>query len=93
MSSRRHQGSRQSAPDSPFRHDARLRQGDVAFHARDALVTSAAYVAKRLSKHAVDVMRNGRGMTLTNAMRWPGGWQNSAFDLKIPLWLSRRCAN
>ena len=29
-------------------------------------LTSAIYVAKRLSKHAIDVMRHGRGMTLTN---------------------------
>jgi len=29
-------------------------------------LASALYVAKRLSKHLVDVMRHGRGMTLTN---------------------------
>ncbi len=51
-------------------------------------ITSAAYVAKRLSKHAVDVMRNGRGMTLTNGNALAGRLAKSAFDLKIPLWLN-----
>jgi FAD binding domain len=37
-------------------------------------LTSAIYVAKRLSKHFFDVMRYGRGMTLTNG--------------NAPLWLS-----
>jgi succinate dehydrogenase/fumarate reductase flavoprotein subunit len=50
-------------------------------------LTSAAYVAKRLSKHAGDVMRNGRGMTLTNGNALAGRLAKSAFDLKIPLWL------
>src|ERR1035438_8483898 len=30
-------------------------------------LTSALYVAKRLSKHFLDVMRHGRGMTLTRS--------------------------
>ena len=51
-------------------------------------LTSAIYVAKRLSKHAIDVMRNGRGMTLTNGNALAGRLAKSAFDLKIPLWLS-----
>ena len=51
-------------------------------------LTSAIYVAKRLSKHAIDVMRNGRGMTLTNGNALTGRLAKSAFDLKIPLWLS-----
>jgi succinate dehydrogenase/fumarate reductase flavoprotein subunit len=51
-------------------------------------LTSAAYVAKRLSKHAIDVMRNGRGMTLTNGNALAGRLAKSAFDLKIPLWLN-----
>ena len=51
-------------------------------------LTSAIYVAKRLSKHALDVMRNGRGMTLTNGNALAGRLAKSAFDLKIPLWLS-----
>ena len=49
---------------------------------------SALYVAKRLSKHALDVMRHGRGMTLTNGNALAGRLAKSAFDLKIPLWLS-----
>ena len=51
-------------------------------------LTSALYVAKRLSKHAVDVMRHGRGMNLTNGNALAGRLAKSAFDLKIPLWLS-----
>jgi len=51
-------------------------------------LVSAAYVAKRLSKHLVDVMRHGRGMTLTNGNALAGRLAKSAFDLGIPLWLS-----
>jgi len=51
-------------------------------------LTSALFVAKRLSKHFVDVMRHGRGMTLTNGNALAGRLAKSAFDLKIPLWLS-----
>src|SRR3954453_8038088 len=49
---------------------------------------SAFYVAKRLSRHALDVMRYGRGMTLTNGNALAGRLAKSAFDLSIPLWLS-----
>ena len=51
-------------------------------------LASAFYVAKRLSRHALDVMRHGRGMTLTNGNALAGRLAKSAFDLKIPLWLS-----
>jgi len=51
-------------------------------------LTSAIYVAKRLTKHFIDVRRNGRGMTLTNGNALAGRLAKSAFDLKIPLWLS-----
>jgi succinate dehydrogenase/fumarate reductase flavoprotein subunit len=51
-------------------------------------LTSALYVAKRLSKHFWDVMRHGRGMTLTNGNALAGRLAKSAFDLNIPLWLS-----
>ena len=36
----------------------------------------------------IDVMRHGRGMTLTNGNALAGRLAKSAFDLKIPLWLS-----
>jgi succinate dehydrogenase/fumarate reductase flavoprotein subunit len=49
---------------------------------------SAAYVARRLSRHFLDVLRYGRGMTLTNGNALAGRLAKSAFDLKIPLWLS-----
>src|SRR4051812_17950480 len=51
-------------------------------------LTSAIYVAKRLSRHLMDVIRYGRGMTLTNGNALAGRLAKSAFDLKIPLWLS-----
>jgi succinate dehydrogenase/fumarate reductase flavoprotein subunit len=51
-------------------------------------LTSALFVAKRLSKHLVDVIRHGRGMNLTNGNALAGRLAKSAFDLKIPLWLS-----
>jgi succinate dehydrogenase/fumarate reductase flavoprotein subunit len=51
-------------------------------------LASAVYVAKRLSRHLLDVLRYGRGMTLTNGNALAGRLAKSAFDLKIPLWLS-----
>ena len=51
-------------------------------------LTSAVYVAKRLSRHLMDVMRYGRGMTLTNGNALAGRLAKSAFDLNIPMWLS-----
>jgi succinate dehydrogenase/fumarate reductase flavoprotein subunit len=51
-------------------------------------LVSAFYVAKRLSRHALDVLRYGRGMTLTNGNALAGRLAKSAFDLNIPLWLS-----
>ncbi|HMJ41066.1 MAG TPA: FAD-binding protein, partial [Pseudolabrys sp.] len=43
---------------------------------------------KRLSRHLMDVIRYGRGMTLTNGNALAGRLAKSAFDLNIPLWLS-----
>jgi succinate dehydrogenase/fumarate reductase flavoprotein subunit len=51
-------------------------------------LTSAIYVAKRLSRHLMDVLRHGRGMTLTNGNELAGRLAKSAFDLNVPLWLS-----
>lgn len=51
-------------------------------------LTSAMYVAKRLSRHLMDVLRYGRGMTLTNGNALAGRLAKSAQDLKIPMWLS-----
>jgi succinate dehydrogenase/fumarate reductase flavoprotein subunit len=51
-------------------------------------LTSAIYVAKRLSRHLRDVWRYGRGMTLTNGNALAGRLAKSALDLKIPMWLS-----
>lgn len=51
-------------------------------------LNSAVYVAKRLSRHLMDVLRYGRGMTLTNGNALAGRLAKSALDLKIPMWLS-----
>jgi succinate dehydrogenase/fumarate reductase flavoprotein subunit len=51
-------------------------------------LTSAIYVAKRLSRHLMDVLRYGRGMTLTNGNALAGRLAKSALDLNIPMWLS-----
>lgn len=50
--------------------------------------TSFAYVTRRLSKHAMDVIGNGRGMTLTNGNALAGRLAKAAMDLDIPVWLS-----
>ncbi|HVV41408.1 MAG TPA: FAD-dependent oxidoreductase [Nitrobacter sp.] len=51
-------------------------------------LTSAVYVVKRLSRHLMDVLRYGRGMTLTNGNALAGRLAKSALDLNIPIWLS-----
>jgi succinate dehydrogenase/fumarate reductase flavoprotein subunit len=50
--------------------------------------TSFAYVARRLSRHFMDVMRHGRGMTLTNGNALAGRLAKAAMDRNIPVWLS-----
>ncbi len=49
---------------------------------------SAWYVARRLSKHFLEVLRYGRGMLLTNGNALAARLARSAADLSIPLWLS-----
>lgn len=51
-------------------------------------LSSAMYVAKRLSKHFAQVMHYGRGMTLTNGNALAGRLTKSALDLGVSLWLS-----
>lgn len=46
------------------------------------------YVTKRFAGHLVDVMRYGRGMTLTNGNALAGRLAKAAMDLNIPVWLS-----
>lgn len=48
------------------------------------------YVTKRLSRHFLDVIRHGRGMTLTNGNALAGRLHKAAMDLNIPLWLSTK---
>lgn len=50
-------------------------------------LTSFVHVAKRLSRHAIDVLRHGRGMTLTNGNALAGRLAKAAMDLDVPVWL------
>ena len=50
--------------------------------------TSFVYVTKRLTKHFLDVLRHGRGMTLTNGNALAGRLAKAGMDLDIPVWLS-----
>ncbi len=51
-------------------------------------VESFAYVTKRLTRHFLQVLRYGRGMTLTNGNALAGSLAKAAMDLDIPVWLS-----
>jgi succinate dehydrogenase/fumarate reductase flavoprotein subunit len=46
------------------------------------------YVSKRLSLHFLDVLKYGRGMTLTNGNALAGRLAKAAMDHNIPVWLS-----
>ena len=46
------------------------------------------YVTKRFSKHFLDVLIHGRGMTLTNGNALAGRLAKAAMDRDIPVWLS-----
>jgi succinate dehydrogenase/fumarate reductase flavoprotein subunit len=48
---------------------------------------SFVFVAKRLARHALDVLQHGRGMTLTNGNALAGRLAKAAMDLGIPVWL------
>lgn len=51
-------------------------------------VESFWYVAKRFGGHLLDVMRYGRGMTLTNGNALAGRLAKAGMDLNIPVWLN-----
>lgn len=46
------------------------------------------YVAKRFGGHLLDVLRHGRGMTLTNGNALAGRLAKAGMDAGIPVWLS-----
>jgi succinate dehydrogenase/fumarate reductase flavoprotein subunit len=46
------------------------------------------FVMRRLGRHFFDVMRHGRGLTLTNGNALAGRLARAAMDLGIPVWLS-----
>jgi succinate dehydrogenase/fumarate reductase flavoprotein subunit len=49
---------------------------------------SFCYTANRLTRHFWQVLRYGRGMTLSNGNALAGRLMRAAMDLKIPVWLS-----
>ncbi|CAG2160101.1 FAD-dependent oxidoreductase [Cupriavidus numazuensis] len=51
-------------------------------------LASAWYVTKRLTRHFLEVMKYGRGMTLTNGNALAARLAKSAADLSVPVWLS-----
>ncbi|SAL00241.1 3-oxosteroid 1-dehydrogenase [Caballeronia calidae] len=53
-------------------------------------IKSAWYVTKRLSRHFADVVKHGRGMTLTNGNALAGRLAKSLMDLNVPLWLNTK---
>ena len=56
-------------------------------------IKSAWYVTKRLSRHFADVLKHGRGMTLTNGNALAGRLAKSLKDLNVPLWLNTKAVN
>ena len=53
-------------------------------------IKSAWYVTKRLSRHFADVVKHGRGMTLTNGNALAGRLAKSLMDQNVPLWLNTK---
>jgi succinate dehydrogenase/fumarate reductase flavoprotein subunit len=51
-------------------------------------LTSAIYVARRLARHAREILIHGRAMSLTNGNALVASLAKSAFDLGISLWVS-----
>lgn len=49
---------------------------------------SFAYVVRRVARHAWDVLRHGRGMTLTNGNALAGRLAKAAANLGVPMWLN-----
>jgi succinate dehydrogenase/fumarate reductase flavoprotein subunit len=49
---------------------------------------SFVYVTKRLGRHFLDLVRHGRGMTLTNGNALAGRLAKAAMDYDVPVWLS-----
>jgi succinate dehydrogenase/fumarate reductase flavoprotein subunit len=67
-----------------------LGSGREIWHFMRALrsIESFSYVTRRLSRHFLDVLLHGRGMTLTNGNALAGRLAKAAMDLEIPLLLS-----
>ena len=51
-------------------------------------LASFLFVTRRLSRHFLDVIVHGRGMTLTNGNALAGRLAKAAMDRNIPVWLS-----
>ncbi|WBY03572.1 FAD-dependent oxidoreductase [Ramlibacter tataouinensis] len=55
-----------------------------AFQSAESLL----YVARRFGRHFLEVLRHGRGMTLTNGNALAGRLAKAGMDLGIPVWLA-----
>jgi succinate dehydrogenase/fumarate reductase flavoprotein subunit len=66
-----------------------LGSGKELWHFMRALksIESFVYVAKRLSRHFLDVLRHGRGMTLTNGNALAGRLAKAGMDQGVDVWL------
>ena len=49
---------------------------------------SFSFVVRRFGKHMLDVLRHGRGMTLTNGNALAGRLAKAGMDLNLPVWLN-----
>lgn len=56
------------------------------FYRATRRVGSAAYVARRLALHGLDLVTHGRGMLLTNGNALSARLFRTALDLEIPIW-------
>ena len=72
-----------------LRHDAGLGQGDRALHAGAQVAASRSPTSPSACRStSSQVLRHGRGMTLTNGNALAGRLAKAAMDLDIPVWLS-----
>ena len=56
------------------------------FYRATTSLGSAAYVARRLFLHGLDIVAHGRGMLLTNGNALAARLYRTAMDLQIPIW-------
>ncbi len=63
------------------------------FYRATSRLGSAAYVARRLFLHGLDIVTHGRGMLLTNGNALSARLYRTAMDLQIPIWFDSPVRN